>query len=472
MPELLRRRVADRSVREALSLSRQEFLPTEISEDDLAVWVMGFDDLRLRSDLREKPFRRDDEYGVFWALDLVTVSALQKQMPFYFASLFQIGRQWKVSEKVLASLEGASSEESLRATARLNQQTDDDLARDRIVSRLFEQSGPETTEALSFLLRSAREHHTERLHQSRRWWQQWRDEVRRLREQVNEVQQISERRPDYRLWREIAGFVLRDSQGSPLRISMEVAGVHFADGGGGATATRLAVAQSDPLIPLLFLGFGLAGSRGPVAEEFYFEWRHILHDLRYEAEYRESRRIALERLARKYSHGEDDPFESYMPLQKPASEHLRNLVIEHTLPGNQLSPWLSTWRRCIEFNSATAVRVPVKDLTESNSVKAFARDADCAIKQALPNEFRPGETWKEFHQRLFEFEWVLKVAAQIISNDANAQGWDFARFVELVTSVVGALNKSGYELERATKDRLRKLWDRLHGDKPWSVTDW
>jgi hypothetical protein len=225
------------------------------------------------------------------------------------------------------------------------------------------------------------------------------------------------------------------------------------------------------LTPLLFLGLSFGGSRDPFIEHFFFEWRHILHDLRYEVENGEARRIALERLVRKYSQSED-PFAPYLPLGKPASEALRNLIFEHNLGGGQNSPWLSTWRRCVEFSSSTALRVPLKNLKDRDSVDAFARGADCAIKESLPDEIRPGETWEDFVQRLFEVRWILATARQLVENEANAKHWRLESFAALVAAVVSALNVAGYRLHTPAQDRLQELWDRLHGDKPWSVDEW
>ena len=221
---------------------------------------------------------------------------------------------------------------------------------------------------------------------------------------------------------------------SLLRQTLE-ASHQFAGEAAPTTGFSGAGSYLEVLTPLLFLGLSLGSSREPFIEHFFFEWRHILHDLRYEVENGEARRVGLENLVRKYSQGEG-PFEPYLPLRKHASEVLRNLVIEHTLQGNLFSPWLSTWRRCVEFNSATALKIPLKKQEDRENVAAFARGADCAIKQSLPGELRPGETWEEFVQRLFEKEWVLKTASQLVLNEFNAKVWRFEGFAALVAAVV------------------------------------
>jgi len=469
MPEIFHRRNSNVSIRQALSRTRLELLPVEIREDSLARWVMDFDDLRTR-ERQEKPFRGDSEYPI-WALDLVVVGSLQKRIPFYFATLFQIARQWKVSERALASIESALSQENLGMSARLNRRLIVGLADERSIDELEDRWDREAREALSSILRSAREQHSNRLREARQWWMSWREEVGSIREQVDRLQEISHRKPDSMLWSEVSQFLVESCRPSLLRQTLEASGVRFAGEAASTPGFSWAGSYLEVLTPLLFLGLSVGGSRGPFIEHFFFEWRHILHDLRYEVENREARRIGLEKLIRKYSQGED-PFEPYVALGKPASESLRNLVIEHTLQGNQFSPWLSTWRRCIEFNSATALKVPLKSLKNAENVAAFARGADCAIKQSLPGELRPGETWGEFLQRLFETEWVLKTASQLVLNESNAKVWRFQDFAELVAAVASALGDAGYRIEVPAKDRLQNLWDRLHGEKPWSVDEW
>ena len=469
MPEIFRRRNSNLTIRQALSRTRLELLPSEIREDKLAQWVMEFDDLRSR-ERYDRPDREDPEDYALWALDLVVVGGLQRQIPFYFATLFQIGRQWKVSESTLASIDSASSQKSLRATARLNRRRDEEILREGSVGEMYERSERDATEALTALLRSAREQQSSRLREARQWWTSWREEVSSIRNHVDRLQELGHRRPDPTLWGEVSRFLVRSYRPSMLRHTLEASGVRFAGDLAITPGFSLPGSYVEVLTPLLFLGLSLGGSRGPFIEHFFFEWRHILHDLRYEVENGESRRIGLETLVRKYAQSED-PFEQYLPLRTPASEVLRNLVIEHTLPGNQSSPWLSTWRRCVEFNPATAINVPVKNLQDRESVSAFARDADCAIKQSLPGELRPGETWGEFVQRLFEMEWVLKTASQLVLNEYNANVWRFEGFTVLVDVVASALNVVGYRIDPPSHSRLRSLWDRLHGENPWSVVE-
>jgi hypothetical protein len=475
MPEVFHRRVADGSVRQSLYQMRGEFLPGEIREDALARWVMSFDDLRQREgESKNSNVRESDS----WPLDLIVTSTLQSQIPFYFAALFHIGRQWKVSESAVAALEKASTGENLRATAKL---TFDILrarkARKTPLDALLFEHGPDvTTEALAVLLESSAQQHSVRLRESRQWWTEWREEVGSLRQQVNRIEELAHREFDYRLWREIAAFAVQGHRPSQLRNSMDVAGVKFPHQSERTDRLRPAAVYSELLWPLLLMTMSTSKFREPFVHELMFELRHVLHDVKEEIEYGELRRVALERLRQKYSHSKE-LFEPYLPLRKPATEDLRNLIIEHTLPGyggRQNSPWLAAWKRCVEYNPATALKVSFKDVRDRKAADGFARSADSAIKDRMPDHFLPGETWDDFVQRLFEFAWVSNIADQIVETNKTLgdDSWSFESFAKMVERVVAVLNDLGYRLTTPSETRLKKLWDRLHGDKRWSDEEW
>jgi hypothetical protein len=469
MAEMFRRKVPQGSIRRSLSEMRGDLLPPEIRDDSLAAWVMDFDDLRTRpSEARSDSRDRD-----VWALDLVVTSTLQQQIPFYFASLFHIGRQWKVSERAGGDLAQASTGKHLQMSTQI---TFAHLrGRNKRLAAMFVEEPEVAREALSFLLESSSREHATGLQSSRGWWAAWRDEVGRLHQQVDRLQDLARQDVDYRLWREIATFVAQAYRPSQLRISMEVAGITFPQQR-EADKLRLGTVYADVLWPVLLIAMSQGKFRDPFAHELMFELRHVFHDIKQEIEVGESRRIALVRLGKKYTQGED-PFESFLPLRKPASDELRNLILEHTLPGygdQQYSPWLATWKRCVEYNSGSAVKVTPKDLSTKEAADAFARSADCAIKDALPDEFLPGEAWNDMMQRLFESAWIAKIADQIVSTNAkhSDDGWTFESFATMVRKVATVLNDRGYRLAAPSENRLKRLWERLHSDKRWSDEEW
>jgi hypothetical protein len=471
MPEVFPRRVADRSVREALYLARAEFLPAPIRENENATWILGFDELQKRS--FEQPFYDRPNESENWPLNFVVISSLQQRIPYLFGALFHIGRQWKVSESALGALGRASERKNLVDSVGLTLESLREFANTETgVARLYEQDSKETAEALSWIFSASLDQHAGRLREAQHWWNLWSDEVGTLRKQMDRLQEAGFRAPDYRLWREVARFIAEGYRPSLLRATLESAGVRFVNAR-ERSISEWPLAYSEMLTPLLLLSLTSKGGE-PFFHDFMFEWRHILHDFWRQAEYGESRRVALERLIRKYRHEEEDPFKSYLPLGKPATEELRNLVIEHTLPGNQTSPWLTAWKQCVEYDSTTALPVPLKDLKDWQVLSGFARGADSAIKSELPGDYLPGESWNDFVQRLFESAWVSSIADQIVDKLKAKSGskWSLDSFVNLVEGVAGVLNKFGYKIKAPSVDRLKKLWERLLSDEPYSDDKW
>jgi hypothetical protein len=465
MLEVVRREVAAGSVRESLRRARDEFLPDEIREDSVARWVMNFDDLDPRSKSRDE--FENASRSEFWALDLIVTSTLQRQIPFYFASLFHIGRQWKVSASALGVLKQASSRENVRRSAkRAVLQIDRSEWRRKewrsVLKRLLRRPNDRfdiAAEALSLVLQSSERQHTERLQESRGWWSEWRDEVETLRQQVERLQEVAiSRERDY-LGRELAAFAVQAYRPPQLRLTMEVAGVKFL-GQAETTSAFGAAGVLSELWPVLFATMSQLKYREPFAHDLMLEMREVLHDTRLEIEYGESRRVALERLRRKYA--DADPFERYLPLRSAADEKLRNLILEHTLPGygrhHPQSPWLSTWAQGIEYDSLTTETVAPANVDDEEVITGFARWADCVIKDALPNEFLPGETWDSLLQRIFETEWINTFAKQTVKTNETDEGWTFGAFATLVREVAAALNKIGYHLIAPDIGRLKEFW--------------
>lgn len=464
MAESFRRRVAAGSVRQSLYAMRTDLLPEAIREDSLAAWVMNFDELRSRP---SEP-QRDDRRSDLWAIDLFVTSSLQRQIPFYFASLFHIGRQWKVSEQAIVDVEKASGADNLRTSAELTFKRVQ--RRQPRLATMFGREPEIATRALSVLLDSSRHEHAARLHESRAWWSAWQAEVGQLRDHIERIQESAYGEFTPRFWREVLALTMQAYRPSQLRISMEAGGVKFPH---QTETARPVTVYSELLWPLVLIG-AMSKFREPFFHDLGFELRHMLHEVKEEINYGELRRVALERLRRKYA--EADPFEVFLPMRNPATEDLRNLVVEHTLPGygHTYSPWLATWKQCVEYNDSSSLKVIRKDISDAKVIAGFARSADCAIKNALPDQFLPGETWEDLVQRLFESAWIATIANQIVSTNSNLgeSGWTFDLFATLVQNVSRALSEFGYRLTAPSLERLVTLWNKLHSDKRWTDTDW
>jgi hypothetical protein len=432
---------------------------------------MEFDDLRQR-EVGSERFGDDNRDPKSWALKQVVTSTVQRQIPFYFAALFHIGRQWKVSESAVSALKKALTGENLRASAvlTLNSLQHDEL-HDQQLAALFERETGIVVEALGTLLESSEQEHSAQLQASRRWWAEWRDEVSDLSRHVERIGQLADQDPDGRLWQEVSTFAIQGTRPSALRASMEVAGLRFAHL--DATGTSHPVAFFSTVLPLLMVALTMSDSGDRTRHDIMYDLRHLVVNITEELRYGEARRVALERLQQKYSYRED-PFEAYLPLRKPATEELQNLIIEHTLPGGAHSPWLDVWKRNVAYNSWSTVNLPFKDVHDKTTAEAFARSADCAIKSDLPADFRTGETWTELIQRLFERKWVRPTSIRLVETNKRLgdDAWGLESFVTLIDGVVGAMNDVGYSLSPISRSRLEMLWDHSHSDKAWRDEEW
>lgn len=126
----------------------------------------------------------------------------------------------------------------------------------------------------------------------------WSEEVGILRSRVVRLLEFGFQERDYRLSREAVAFISVGCRPSRLRSTLENAGVKF-----GSEIERSSpsgpCAYSEMLTPLLLLDL-FEGGEGSFSRELFFEWRHVIRDLRRESEYGELRRVALEHLSKKY----------------------------------------------------------------------------------------------------------------------------------------------------------------------------
>ncbi len=163
----------------------------------------------------------------------------------------------------------------------------------------------------------------------------WSEEVGILRSRVVRLLEYGFQERDYRLSREAVAFISVGCRPSRLRSTLENAGVKF-----GSEIERSSpsgpCAYSEMLTPLLLLGL-FEGGEGSFSRELFFEWRHVIRDLRRESEYGELRRVALEHLSKKYGPGEE-PFEPYMAVATDARKvNVQALSLVQDIPLSQNS---------------------------------------------------------------------------------------------------------------------------------------
>lgn len=474
MPELSRRKLRDRSVRNALTEMRRDLLPTPIREDELANWVLAFDDLRSTEEPRHSDNGPSDEQPYRWALEVVVSSALQRQMPFYFASLFQIGRQWAVSERTLENLQRAGREKNLYESARMaTVNFTKGAERNPRLAALADASPRSLADGFSLIFKTASEQQSKKRAEAENWWNTWRDEVRYLKQRVDSIQERAYRRFDNRsrfderLWPDVAALTVQGSRPSRLRARMESSGIRLRI----PTTENWYHSISEVFVPLAVAMFASSKDYGPDLHFFWHELRHVFYDVHRESRYGPLRDTALEHLRSIQGSG-PDPFSSYLPLRKPASEELRTLVIQHRLPGDENSPWLQSWLGCLDTSPTSGVTSTRMKPNDPEFIRALARSADSNIKHNLTEPFQLGESWQVFVQRLFEFKWVQEFSSMLVSTNAG-QGvpmWTFDICFGAITATVAILNETGYTLIVPSADRLKDLWERLTNKE--HIKDW
>jgi hypothetical protein len=450
---------------------RRELLPGEIRNDRLTNWVLDFDGLNEVPHSQQD--RRQEREPYVWMLESLVVTTLQRQVPFYFAALFSIGRQWSVSEKSLSALEKASTRENLLSSGRYT-----------VESLLHRGSGRRgalsqfpaeyIAEGLAPILEAARDHHRNRMSDARRWWRTWQEEVGTLRKQVDNVQAVGRELDDERAWPQVAAITAQGYRPSMLRLSLEASGIRFKDDLRGAHSSSGINEVLAPLMVAALASYGGGGKHWPF-RHFGEVFRHYLYDAMREMHYAPLRQAALRNLDKKYRPG-GDPFSRFRPLKEPASEQLRDLVLEHALPGGLKSPSLEAWLSCLSPEPHSHTKLPGKDVENLETIRAFASSADSTIKRNIADDMIVGDSWPQFVQRLFE-SWVHELASQIEYTNKQAKppakwSWNVDDFRIVVEGVVRFLAKMGYQLEPPAKDRLLGLWKRLHSDETGDTSDW
>jgi hypothetical protein len=256
---------------------------------------------------------------------------------------------------------------------------------------------------------------------------------------------------------------------SALRLSMQASGLQFTSD--AASSEHALFGFNDALAPMMFALLASSGRKHWPVRYFEDYFRDVLR----EAHYRPMREAAMRRLDEKYHNS--DPFEHYRPLKKPASEQLRELIAEHTLPDRSNSPWLQVWKDCLAPAPEYSVTLSEGDVTDLDTLTAFAASADSTIKKKIDeDDIQLGESWMRFIQRLYE-AWLHELAEEAANRhkeakDSKAPSWDFNQFSTLAEGVAGRLAKMGYQLKAPSAERLKRLWDNLHTKDPGDTSEW
>jgi len=472
MPEVTRITLRASSVAEALSRIKQDFLPEEIAEDFLSRWVMDFDPLQKQANERDFRINEHDLNNRYsWTYQLYSYAAsniLQAQMPFYFASLFHIGRQWQAATYSLQNIANIEQPNNLLASAEKLTALSEQSLQDLFLPR----------EAALTLIRSmcglGREQQTRKLDQARLWWHAWRSEVRLYRQAVNELQEYvnvrNEREQNPRnMLRPVMQILTYSMQGSSLKREMQHQGIQFKP---DADTQTPSIFESKQQHWWILLALTLIGNddRNIFDHRFFGDLDNLLRKQLLAPQVE----IALERLKRKY--GEEDPFTLYSVGKSAPTLELLDLIREHKLPDGSVSPWLSAWEETLESPPRTYNELPiVRGWEEIESLSV--RSADSTIKQYLRwNGPLPADSWSGFLQRIFEKEWV-EVVGRMAGNTnkkfpPSALPWTLKNFQVFITRIVIGLNRIGYSLTPPDIKRLSTLLDKAKNEKIWKDITW
>ena len=483
MPSLRQVRIPQHeTVDQALHGGVVDLLPQQLAENELVRWVVTFD-AALKSATYEPEggsgFRHDRGRWMGALLGRIGSALLQSRIPFYFASIFHIGRMMVVSAESLERIDVLRRPSNLDASVR------------NIVAFLTSPSTlPQSLSSHDSIQQSlldgcdrASIRQRQQAELANRWWKRWQVEVADLRNAVGELEEGWRYCHDFeetgrmvagvfRLWQ----FPATDS----LQSEMARSGVRFRNLDVSATGTGWKIFEQNPI--LLVAMFALVGGRHRHPEP----WFHLEHLVerwldversKAEADHRrvehQKSEIALQLLQRKY--GDANPFDQFAVGVAAATSRLRDLVREHSLPDNTASPWRRMWEQRLE-GIESYNRPLVGSGSDDEQLREWCfRTADSAIKQNINDSWAVGLPWNAFVQKLFNRKWIFKIAEMARNaNEGEKQGkWTPPVLFELLLHVVEDLNKIGYELDAPASERLETLLRKLEkGESIYDSTDW
>jgi hypothetical protein len=472
MPEVSRIALEWGSVANSLARIKQDLLPEEIARDDLAQWVMSFDTLQNEANQRgllEDQIELDNRYD--WESQLysyLVTSILQVQMPFYFASLFHIGRQWQVALFSLESITDVEQEENLFASAQ------NLIALNERSRRNADLTIESSVELIRRMCQQGRRHQTRQLNLAREWWQDWRSEVKFYRGALDEFREYfysigryeNRRHRSNEMARPLMRLYTYSMRGSTLRREMQRQGVQF----------KPEIAMQPPSNQqILWIPFAMALVSRDEGRFFAHEmFADFIRALRRQ-ELAPKVEIALERL--KWKYGEADPFMNFSVGKSAPTPELLELIREHVLPDGSDSPWLDAWKRTLDNEPNRYEKLPKLPGQFGRVLALSVRSADSTIKRNLTQQLNPAESWEDFLQRIFEKKWIQAVGIMAGRTNQDAKPpqptWDLQAFRAFIAGVVARLNKLGYSLTVPNSTRLSLLLERASKSKsPYEDMTW
>jgi hypothetical protein len=427
------------SVNSALHSGVVDLLPAQIAENELVKWVVAFDDVTKKIQDKEdesRLFSQDDELWMAAFLGRMASGFLQARIPFYFASVFHIGRMMVVAEESLKRIETLQLPSSLDSSVG---NIESNIA-SRTSSPLGDLSQASIRDVLINGCERASSLQKKQLELADRWWMRWQSEVRELRAAVSGVEEGWRACSNSKEFRRISKGVLRLWQTTTtgtLKADMERSGVRFTNLNVPAGGIESSLAAFNPLLLLAF-----TGRQDP--EFWHFELRHVFYDMRMHQYVAHS----VQQLSAKYQN--TDPFAVYEPGRSPADKQLVALIQENLLWNNEESPWLHAWDRKLVQKPYETDWVGRANFSSDAGID-WLDYADSAIKKALINQRPlPGESLNQFIQDRFEEHVVAKIAVDVRewmrSGKSAGRQYTAEELFAVFVDVVQKLNEIGYKL--------------------------
>ena len=517
----------------ALNQSVRELLPDKIRENNLARWIIDFPGLGESNKDSDYPqldinsivkiisnlSRRDEKQVGYYKefpkksisnrenpldniLDTIIQNSLTPNISFYFSSLFHLGRQWQVSVQALETTEKALKKDNLTKTVDHNLL----VLHDELIKLELPKEEHESylSEALSKILITAQNQHSESLSQSQKWWAIWQEEVSILKEIVRIIDQeiglnldksrsYKDTRYRYlnRLRRDQLNYIFPNLiRLTTFSFSENLLYQEFLEAGITFKGINLSDRNQESLIlnNLAYLSlFSMMTNEKEFSESdlmiIFSEYHDLIRELQklqHKKRYAPIDRKVEEQLLKDFE--QENHFEYYGVCKSPPDQFLIDLWNKCKLPSgetfyyaqnwlNSLKSGLSFWNRELPFTS---------NLTYEY-IDSYARSIDSTIKRAWISGYKirlgdeAGKTDTDLIQELYEQECIVELvkgAVYPLKEKKGEQKWNLDNFREMIERVVQFLNERGYNLETPSKARLENLWNLAIKERIYSSTEW
>jgi hypothetical protein len=448
-----RRTLEQGTVGEHLAGVSRNLLPQQIQQDANVQWVLSYKDSDSQYEAGSDPTQI-----AYYAAGRMVSNLLQERLPFYTATLFHIGRQWKISESLGKEALRLQDEKNLLASEqnvivfakKAGRDLDPSLIRENVIA----------------ISNAAADQHGRSLEQAQGWWTIWAKEVADLRMVVLAFRDHAPRPADDEQQQQLgwlstfSSFLFVQQRPSRTRYALRDGGVIFRDDVDPWPMTTAAVTA---LLPLIF-SFAASVS-GFHSDEFHY----LVREIQIQPAIREAE-VRLRGL-----YGNHNPFDEFAVGKAAASERLVQLIEENRFEGYRLSEWRRAWEATLGPDMEFA-RPKAEEALAPERVEYAVRSADSAIKKALADlntRRSPIETFSEYLQRIFEKKWLTSVGYSVFRKDVSPNDvWSVTNLESLLLKVVQGLNTIGYTLAIPETGRLETLAKKTNQSIEWWNLSW